>query len=348
MTSLATSPRVLVTDDSALMRRILSDGLLQHGLSVVGEASSGDEALGLCRDLRPDVVTLDLAMPGLDGVDVLRALRASHSPVPVVVVSSFSNSSRAVEALAEGAIELVAKPAPGESLFGFLSDLAAKLRIAAGSARSIVLPRKRAERSTAGARSVRRARPAATNPVTLIACSTGGPKALAEIMPRLPAALGGGGLIVQHMPAGFTRSLAERLDRTSALRVAEAAGGEAIDAKTFWLAPGGCHLRVTDQGTLRLSSEPPVGGLRPRADLTIKDAAQVYGDRLVLVVLTGMGRDGLEGAQEVRRCGGRVIAESESSCIVYGMPRAVIEDGLADVVVPLSEISAAIVEEAGL
>ena len=347
MTPVATFPRVLVTDDSALMRRVLADGLAEHGLRVVGEASSGDQALDLCRDLLPDVLTLDLAMPGLDGVGVLRALRATASPVPVVVVSSFSNSSRAVEALAEGAIELVAKPAPGDSLSGFMSDLAAKLRVASESARSRLTPWRGAVTSPA-----RRHRDGTTRTVaetvTVIACSTGGPKALTQILPALPSRLGAGGLIVQHMPAGFTRSFADRLNGASALRVAEAADGETIDGRTLWLAPGGSHLRVTEHGVLRLSDEPPLGGLRPRADLTIADAARVFGERMLLVVLTGMGRDGLKGAQEVKRRGGRVIAEAESSCIVYGMPRAVIEDGLADAVVPLSEMSVAIVEEAGL
>jgi two-component system chemotaxis response regulator CheB len=343
MSQIATSPRVLVTDDSALMRRVLCDGLASHGFDVVGEARSGQEALDLCSELKPDVLTLDLAMPGLDGLGVLRRLREAELPVSVVVVSSFSNSARAVEALAEGAVELVAKPAACESPTEFLSDLAAKLAIAARAARFPWrrVGRRPAGRSTTGGRRIR------WETVTVIACSTGGPKALTEIFPRLPSRLGAGCLIVQHMPAGFTASLAERLDGTSALHVAEAADGRQIEAGTAWLAPGGRHLRVNGDATLQLSDDPPVGGLQPRADLTIVDAARAFGARLLLVVLTGMGKDGLDGAYEVKRRGGRVIAEAESSCVVYGMPRAVIDEGLADVVVPLPEMHDAIVAEVG-
>jgi two-component system, chemotaxis family, protein-glutamate methylesterase/glutaminase len=187
--------------------------------------------------------------------------------------------------------------------------------------------------------------PAANRRVVVIAASTGGPRALAELVPALPAPLGAGTLIVQHMPSGFTGALAERLDRDARLRVREAAGGEALDPRVALLAPGGAHLRLTDGGTAALSHAPEIGGLRPRADLTIADAAKLYGERLVLVVMTGMGKDGLEGARAVRAAGGRIIAEAESSCTVYGMPRAIVEAQLADVVVPLGQLADAIAAE---
>ncbi|MDR9370827.1 CheB methylesterase domain-containing protein, partial [Conexibacter sp. JD483] len=195
----------------------------------------------------------------------------------------------------------------------------------------------------------RRARAhAGTRRMVMIACSTGGPKALAELVPALPAPLGAGTLIVQHMPPGFTNSLAARLDRASNLNVREAAGGETLDPKVALLAPGGAHLRLSDPArVVTLSDEPEIGGLRPRADLTIVDAAKAFGERLVLVVLTGMGKDGLEGAQEVRRRGGRVLVEAESTCTVYGMPRAVAEARLAHEILPLGELPAAIAAEAG-
>jgi len=181
----------------------------------------------------------------------------------------------------------------------------------------------------------------------VIASSTGGPRALAELMPKLPARLGAGTLIVQHMPAGFTASLAQRLDRASRLKVLEASGRETLDPGVALLAPGGSHLRLTDGRRAELSDTPPIGALRPRADLTIGDVAAAFGERTLLVVLTGMGRDGLEGAREVKRRGGRVLAEAESSCTVYGMPRAVAEAGLADAVVDLRELADAMVSEAG-
>jgi two-component system chemotaxis response regulator CheB len=343
--------RVVVADDSRLMRRILSDALGRQGFDVVATAADGDEALAACNKHRPDALTLDLHMPGLDGLGVLRALRAGKAePVPVVVVSAFSpaHGARAVDALAEGAFDLVAKPAMGESMETFTEELSTKVSDAAISGK---LRRRRVLAPVAPVVPLRpapalRAR-SATRKLVLIASSTGGPKALGELVPKLPAPLGCGALIVQHMPAGFTASLASRLDSLSALTVREATGGEALDPRHIYLAPGGAHLRMADDRRVRLSDAPPLGGLRPRADLTIADAAKLYGSALVLVVLTGMGKDGLEGARAVKAAGGRVLAEAESTCVVYGMPRAVAEAGLADEILPLHELAAAIAREAG-
>ena len=187
----------------------------------------------------------------------------------------------------------------------------------------------------------------ASRRVVLIAASTGGPRALGELVPALPAPLGAGTVIVQHLPSGFTAPLARRLDEKAQLRVREAGDGDLLDPHVALLAPGGSHLRLSAAGMATLSDAPEVGGLRPRADLTIADAARAFGEWIVLVVLTGMGTDGLEGAEQVRRRGGRVLVEAESSCTVYGMPRAVEEADLADVVLPLAELSEAIAAEAG-
>jgi two-component system chemotaxis response regulator CheB len=360
--------RVLVADDSTFMRRLLTQALRDAGFEVVGEAADGDEALSLYRELRPDAMTLDLAMPGMDGIGVLRALSAEKrtGSIPVVVVSAFSpaHGARAVDALAEGAFDLVAKPAFGEPLEQFVAALREKVTAAAASsslaARASTIDSRPATTAPAAPRRTsrlgdgsavarlraRRVGTATTNKVVLIATSTGGPRALAELIPNLPGTLGAGGMIVQHMPAGFTASLAQRLDRSAKLNVVEAKGGEALKPDTLLLAPGGSHLRV-DDGIAVLSDEAPVGGLRPRADLTIEDAAKLYGRRLVLVVMTGMGKDGLEGAKAVRAHGGRVIAEAEETCTVYGMPRAVVEAGLADEVVPLHDLADAIAAEVG-
>jgi two-component system chemotaxis response regulator CheB len=353
-----TSQRIVVADDSRLMRRILTDALGRQGFDVVATAADGDEALQACREHRPDALTLDLAMPGMDGIGVLRALRAGKvEALPVVVVSAFSpaHGARAVDALAEGAFDLVAKPALGESMDSFTVELARKVGAATESGRARkratlrhpVRPHVATPVPPRGGRvpESMRARPG-TRKLVLIASSTGGPKALGELVPKLPSPLGGGSLIVQHMPAGFTASLATRLDGASRLTVAEAAGGETIDPRHLLLAPGGAHLRIGDDKRVRLSDEAPMGGLRPRADLTILDAARIYGSSLVLVVLTGMGKDGLDGARAVKAAGGRVLAEAESTCVVYGMPRAVAEAGLADEVLPLDELPAAIAREA--
>jgi two-component system chemotaxis response regulator CheB len=349
--------RIVVADDSRLMRRMLSDALGRQGFDVVATAADGDEALRACDQHKPDALTLDLAMPGMDGIGVLRALREGRAePVPVVVVSAFSpaHGARAVDALAEGAFDLVAKPAFGESLTGFSDELGRKVSEAAHAGRvrrpAAARPQRRPSHPVrpAGPRFAATPRVAPrTGSLVVIACSTGGPKALGDLIPRLPSPLGAGTLIVQHMPAGFTASLATRLDAGSALSIREAAGGEAIAPGTALLAPGGSHLRLGDDRRVRLADDAPLGGLRPRADLTISDAARVFGPRLLLVVLTGMGKDGLDGAQAVRRAGGRILVEAESSCTVYGMPRAVAEAGLADDVLDLNDLSGAIAREVG-
>ncbi|MFL5963046.1 MAG: chemotaxis protein CheB [Gaiellaceae bacterium] len=342
--SVALQPRVVVADDSAFMRQLLSKALAEGGFDVVAVVADGDAALAACDAYRPDVLSLDLAMPGAHGLDVLRALSSALSPIRVVVVSAFSPAygARAVDALAEGAFELVAKPANGSGLTAFLEELVEKMTLAAGA--RAARPVSVATRAVLASR----ARPTTgSHPdrVVVIACSTGGPRALAELVPHFPERLGKGTLIVQHMPAGFTGSLAERLDRASKLNVREATGGEALDPSTAVLARGGSHLRF-QRGTIALTDDDPVGGLRPRADLTIRDVADAFGSDLVLVVLTGMGRDGLDGAEEVKRRGGRVLVEAESTCTVYGMPRAIVEAELADTVLPLDQLPDAIVEEA--
>ncbi len=346
----STSPiRVVVADDSAFMRRMLSDALAAGGFDVVGTAANGDEALGVCTRLRPDVLTLDLAMPGLDGIGVLRALRDASSPIPVVVVSAFSpaHGARAVDALAEGAVDLVVKPSATDPPGRFAGELAAKVLAAAAAPPRSAAPRRPAAATPAPPSVVSRRPAGATRRTVVIACSTGGPRALAELLPLLPERVGDGILIVQHMPPGFTESLAARLDRTSRMTVAEATGGERLRPDLALLAPGGRHLRLADNGTVRLTEEPEIGGLRPRADLTIADAARVHGSRMLLVVLTGMGKDGLEGAQAVRAAGGRIAVEAEETCTVYGMPRAVSEAHLADAELPLGKLAATIVAEAG-
>lgn len=339
--------RIVVADDSAFMRRMLADALITRGFDVVAEARDGDEALEACRAQQPDALTLDLAMPGLDGIGVLRSLTdARGRTLPIVVVSAFSptHSAKAMEALSEGAFDFVVKPTSPETRTPFFGELAIKLELAAESTRgarwTAVAPvrpdvPRPARRRSAGRRFV------------VIACSTGGPRALGTLVPRLPKPLGAGGVIVQHMPPGFTKSLAGRLDATSPLGVREAVEDESIDSGTLLVAPGGHHLRLSSGGRTFFSAEPQPNGLCPVADLTIADAARLHGSRVLLVVLTGMGRDGLEGARAVKSAGGVVLVEAEESCTVYGMPRAIEEAGLADEVLPLEQLPEAIAREAG-
>jgi two-component system, chemotaxis family, protein-glutamate methylesterase/glutaminase len=341
MTATASKPRVVVADDSALMRRIVTNVLIKGGIDVVGAAKDGDEALALCQREKPDAMTLDLAMPGLGGIDVLRALKRRGGPaIPVVVVSAFSpaHGAYAVDALAEGAFELVPKPAGPAEVGAFEQNLLTKIIVATKTPRRLGRHLRSARIANgdrhgngngagpaglapapsaagghaAGPRRVGGSRVrSGLSRALLIATSTGGPRALAEVIPGLPCPLGLGTMIVQHMPEGFTASLAARLDRSSPLAVREAQGGEFLVPGVALIAPGGRHLRLDPTGQMTLSDEAPLGGLRPRADLLIEDAAAKWGDRLTLVVLTGMGNDGLRGAKEVRRHGGRILVEAE-------------------------------------
>ncbi len=340
--------RVLVCDDSPLMRRVLRDLLTDGGLEVVGEARDGVELPDRVRDLAPDVVTLDVEMPRRDGLSALRELMRAR-PTPVVMVSTLTSagSAASVAALAAGAVDVVAKPAQrlDAGAWGPARDeLVGKVRNAA-TARTAALGR--APRpAPPGARLAARAA-AAGGRLVVVATSTGGPRALEALVPRLPAPLGAGVLVVQHMPPGFTRPLAGRLDAAGPLAVREASDGERIRPDSVLLAPGGRHLEVTAAERVRLSDAPPVGALRPRADITLASAARHFGERVLAVVLTGMGDDGTEGARAVREAGGTVIAEDEATCVVWGMPRAVVRAGLHDAVVPLDAMPLAIAEMVG-
>jgi two-component system chemotaxis response regulator CheB len=340
-------PRVLICDDSPLLRRVLADMLADGGLTVVGEARDGVELVERAQELRPDVITLDVEMPrrgGLEGLAELMRVR----PTPVVMVSTLTGAGTAAtaRALAAGAVDAVEKPALRLSALSWGStrdELVAKVRAAA------------AARPSALGRTSRPARPgsrlaalaaAAGGDLVVVATSTGGPRALHAVVPHLPSPLGAGVLIVQHMPAGFTRALAGQLDQESALTVREAGPVEDIRPGVALLAPGGAHLEVAGRGRARLSHAPPIGALRPRADLTIASAVRHYGARVTLAVLTGMGDDGLAGARAVRAAGGTVLVEHERTCAVWGMPRSVEEAGLADAVVPLDAMPLAIAEAA--
>jgi two-component system chemotaxis response regulator CheB len=349
--------RVVVADDSAFMRRLISDVLARAHMEVVATVANGREAIDACRKFEPDVLSLDLAMPEVDGMEVMRSLRPMKD-MRIVVVSSFSEADgvRAVDALAEGAFDLVPKRAEGGKLQDFLDDLLVKIEAAA-------FERKRSQRRIANAKTklpeqpkpkptakqkVARAKAAAGNGrrLVMIASSTGGPRALTTVVSKLPADVGLGAVIIQHMPAGFTQSLASRLDSYSALSVKEAAEGDKIERTKALVAPGGQHMHI-QRHRVELGNEAAIGGLRPCADITIADAVGEFGPNIVLAVLTGMGRDACKGARLVHEAGGIVIAEHGDTTTVNGMPKAVVDAGLADGILPIDEISAAIIEAAG-
>lgn len=341
-----------------VIRGVVCDILQGAGMQVVGVASDGEQAVRLCREHNPDVLTLDLAMPGMGGMEVLARLGAMESPVRVVVVSAFigGGAERAVDALSAGAVTAVPKPTGGITLTEFQDDLVEKVRLAADAVSVVAWPaHQESPQSTKlveppARRLVETAprRPPMTGkPVLVIACSTGGPRALAEIVPLLPASLGGGAVIVQHMPQGFTAHLAARLDASSSIAVREARDGDMLDPGTLLMAPAGHHLRMGEDRRFRLDDSAPIGALKPRADLLIDDLANVYGDRVILAVLTGMGKDGLLGARAVHAAGGRIIAQGKAGCVVYGMSRSIVEAGLADTIEPLEAIASRITTDMG-
>lgn len=334
--------RAVIVDNSATVRAMLRAGLELRGVQVIGEGADGQEGVDLATSLRPDVLSLDLMMPGVDGMNAMRLLRERCVPVPVVVLSSVvaDGSERALQLLELGAVEVVTKPAPGAALDAFLDEYVVKLHVAAG----VNVDALWAEPPS---RPRRTRRPAADQRLAIVAASTGGPRAISCIAKELPDHVGSGMLVVQHMPAEFTAQFARRLDQVSDLTFHEAAGRHAIRPEAALLAAGGRQLRFIDRGHVASVEEDAVGGLRPRADVTIRDAVEHHGGSVVLVVLTGMGRDGLEGARAVRRAGGMVIAECRTTALIHGMPGSVIDAGLADEVLPLPEIADAICRSAG-
>lgn len=346
--------RVLVVDDSAFMRKVLTE-LLQSDpqITVVGTARDGQDGVEKTLQLQPDVVTLDIEMPRLDGYGALREIM-SQRPTPVVMVSSHTSAGAeaTIRALALGAVDFLAKPSGAISLNMHVTrdELVAKVKAAAGAT-----PRYR--HTTAELRPIRRevkAVAAAMQPtlpseggplprqLVLIGCSTGGPGALHHIIPKLPADLPAAVLVVQHMPPGFTRSLAQRLDELSAINVKEAAEGDRVRNGRVLLAPGGYHMMVDAEGRIRLNQDPPMHGVRPAVDKTFEAATPIWKDRMVGVILTGMGYDGGKGMVGLKKAGGRTIAEDASTCVVYGMPKVAVELGAVDQVLPVHEIADAI------
>ena len=332
--------RILVVDDSAFLRLTLSRRLaLQPDFEVVGAARDGSEAISQVQKLSPDVVTMDVEMPGMDGLEALTRIMALR-PTPVIMVSSLTQegTETTVRALTRGAVDFIAKPSRTSGMQEMVEALAGKIRHAA-QARVQRAPILTAP--AAGARPAKAMlRPLLSGDLVIaVGSSTGGPGALRHLMRALPATLDAAVVLVQHMPPGFTRSLADRLDEESAWSVKEASSGDRLLVGQALLAPGDYHLIVERDGRVMLTQAPPENNVRPAVDVTFRSLAAAYGSRVLGVILTGMGRDGTEGARLIRQAGGQVIVEDESTCAVFGMPRSAIEAGVASHVAPLPHIS---------
>lgn len=360
-----TLPTVLVVDDSAFMRRVISQILESSGeFRVVGTARNGFDALQKVHALDPELVTMDVDMPELDGIGALGYIM-SETPRPVVMLSAattHSGQDATLRALELGAVDFVRKPSGAISLdLAKVSDrLLQALRAALqANVRSVgMLAVSRLPLRVTPARSstpvppaaiqssVPHALPNGATRVVAIAASTGGPRALAELVPRLPRALGAAVLVVQHMPAGFTKSLALRLHAMSKLPVSEAIAGEPILSDRVYLAPGGMHMTATGRvgsAAIALDTSPPIWGVRPSADPLFRSVAERFGPEVIAVVLTGMGRDGAEGARAIREAGGRAVLQDRATSTIFGMPNAAFQIAGADRVAGLTQIAPTIV-----
>jgi two-component system, chemotaxis family, protein-glutamate methylesterase/glutaminase len=335
--------RVVVVDDSAYVRKVFKQMLSRSPfIDVVGTARDGAEALEMVAELRPDVVTCDLNMPEMDGLAFVRTQMAIQ-PVPILIISIASGSGEQVlAALDAGAVDFLQKPTAlaTDRLLEISEELIEKVKAAAHAAPMRALVNLEAESPVVN----EEPRDGATNTsMVVIGASTGGPQALKAVLARLPADCPVPVALVLHMPIGYTEMYAAKLNELSPLTVIEARGGEPVVAGTAFLAPAGRHLIFSKEPSgevlTRLALHPLDTPHRPSVDVLFHSAAEVFGARVLGVVMTGMGSDGREGAAWIKAKGGRVITEAEESCVVYGMPRSVVEAGLSDGSVPLDSLA---------
>lgn len=348
---------VLVVDDSAFMRKVISEIINESAdFQVVDTAINGEDALSKLARLGDSVelVTLDVEMPRMDGLACLKQIMEKQ-PKRVVMVSSLTTEGAAetIEALECGAIDFLAKPGGNAIALNFRETGGELLRILRSAAdsrlsrgiRTIRQPAKTAQTAPPAGPAPRQSTPSSGMKVVAVASSTGGPKALASFLPSLPADFKAAMIVVQHMPASFTKLLAERLDKTSEISVREAEEGDALMPGLCLVAPGGSHMEITAALTVHLTKDPPIGGLRPCADITFRTLASACASRVLGVVLTGMGADGTEGCRALRKHGTQlVLAESRETATIWGMPRSVVEHQLADREVPIESMAGAVVE----
>jgi len=341
--------RVLIVDDAVVVRRLLSDILSGDAeLEVVGTAASGTIALQKLPQLTPDVVTLDVEMPGLTGIETVREIRKQYPTLPVIMFSTLTErgAGATIDALSAGATDYVTKPANVGSVAAGMQAvreaIIPKIKSLCARTCGIDLGARAPSpvRLTVPARALQQA--VAPVDVLAIGTSTGGPNALGVLLPSMPADLPVPILIVQHMPPVFTKLLAERLASRCPFPISEARHGDVLVPGRVWIAPGDHHMVVKRSGTsvrIELNQEPPENSCRPAVDPLFRSVAQVYAERTLAVVLTGMGYDGRRGAEAVRDAGGRVLVQDQATSVVWGMPGAVAEAGIAEALLPLEQIA---------
>jgi len=337
--------RVMVVDDTSLYRMLVTNTLRGvEGIEVVGSAADGKIALERLEDLKPDLVTLDVEMPVMDGLTTLEHLHQRHPEIGVVMVSSLTQrgAETTLKALELGAFDFVGKP-DGNDVNANREALKTGLRrvvqafMTRRSLQSLMQ-----SRPAASVRTPAKVEASAKIEAVAIGISTGGPNALNEMVPMLPGDLGVPVLLVQHMPPSFTAALAATLDRKSALKVVEGADGQEVVPGTVYVAPGGFHMKVKKRGThtvLELTQDPPEHHCRPAVDYLFRSIAEVYGKSALGVIMTGMGSDGTKGLGVMKQRGSHVLAQDEESCVVFGMPMEAIKAGVTDEQLPLGQIA---------
>lgn len=328
--------RIVVVDDSALLRRVLVDILsAEPDFEVVGQGRNGEDAIRLAQELKPDVITLDVEMPQMDGLQALKQIMRA-TPTPVLMVSSLTaqGTSATIEALQSGAADVLAKPATRQmtGMRDAGDELVSKVRAVRGA--------RIRERVPASASWP--PMPSSTDRVVVVAASTGGPRALHTFFEGLPKLFPAPIAMVQHMPAGFVESLAKRLNAIGTVPCQVMRPGDSLTPGVAYLAPSGTHTKILKNGHFEFVDGPTIHGVKPAADPLFLSAAEHFSNRCIGVVLTGMGRDGAEGAKTIRQAGGVVLAESETTCVIYGMPRAAKIAGGVDFEVPIERMGEAV------
>lgn len=343
--------RVLVVDDSVVIRRLVTQALGEDpGIEVVGAAANGAIALQRIPQTNPDVITLDVEMPEMDGLETLKQIRKTYRDVRVIMFSTLTRrgATATIDALMLGADDYVTKAANvgkvTESLAALRGELVPRINqffLRRDAAAPGLAPRPAPAAPRPPSSAVQAFTPRFVPKVVAIGVSTGGPTALSAVIPAIPEGFPLPILIVQHMPPLFTRLLAERLQKQTTLRVVEAQDGQSVSGGTVYIAPGDYHMRVRrsgDQVVIGLDQAPPENSCRPAVDVMFRSIQEVYGGRAVSVVLTGMGQDGLRGVEALKASGARVIVQDEASSVVWGMPGAVARANLADAIVPIGDI----------
>lgn len=346
--------RVLVVDDSAVIRRLIVDLFTgEPAIEVAGTASNGRAALEKIRQLKPDLVTLDVEMPEMDGLETVRAIRETWPRLPVIMFSSLTEHGAAttLEALRLGASDYVAKPSGANGAQGILEQLRAELIPKIKALCPVASPDATAAAPKVTARPQPVQRVGSRVRVVAIGISTGGPSALHSLIPNFPEDFPVPIVIVQHMPAVFTRLLAEQISKHSAVKVHEGAAGATLIPGHAWIAPGGRHMALERRGNavqIAINDGPPENSCRPAVDVLFRSVAECFGRDALAVIMTGMGKDGTGGCEKIRGAGGQIIVQDQQSSVVWGMPGSVVEAGLADQILALEQLPGEICRRVGL